>query len=232
MGLAGTGAVAIWHDIVPEGRDGFYAWHGLEHMPERVAIPGFQRGRRYVAIDADLEYFNLYEADSHDVVTGPAYQERLNDPTPWTVETVKHFRRVARSICRVEASEGPGQGGLVATLRYDVSPEAAVAHAEAVAEQILTRLCEEPQIAGAHLLIADREASAVDTAERKARGEANMIPSWIIVLEGWGDVGPFTDLCKTRVLTPLANEPGVTAAPDFGTYRLQATAVPPGQKPE
>ena len=25
MGLLGTGAVAIWHDIAPEGRDDFYA---------------------------------------------------------------------------------------------------------------------------------------------------------------------------------------------------------------
>ena len=29
----GGGAVAIWHDIAPEGLDEFYAWHGEEHMP-------------------------------------------------------------------------------------------------------------------------------------------------------------------------------------------------------
>ena len=52
MSLAGEGAVAIWHDIAPEGRGEFYAWHGHEHMPERAAIPGFLRGRRYVAIMA------------------------------------------------------------------------------------------------------------------------------------------------------------------------------------
>jgi len=50
MSLAGKGAVAIWHDIVPEGRDEFYAWHGREHMPERAGIPGFLRGRRYIAL--------------------------------------------------------------------------------------------------------------------------------------------------------------------------------------
>ncbi len=38
-----AGAVAIWHDIVPEGLQEFYAWHGEEHMPERVSIPGFRR---------------------------------------------------------------------------------------------------------------------------------------------------------------------------------------------
>ena len=46
MSLAGSGAVAIWHDIAPEGREAFYAWHGTELMPVRAAIPGFLRGRR------------------------------------------------------------------------------------------------------------------------------------------------------------------------------------------
>jgi hypothetical protein len=112
MSLAGEGAVAIWHDIAPEGREEFYAWHGEEHMPERVGIPGFLRGRRYVAIRAELEFFNLYEASSPQVVIGVDYRARLENPTPWTVATVKHFRSVARSVCRVAATYGRGQGGL------------------------------------------------------------------------------------------------------------------------
>lgn len=64
MSLAGTGAVAIWHDIAPEGRSELYAWHGKEHMPERTGIPGFLCGRRYVAIDGQPEFFNLHETDS------------------------------------------------------------------------------------------------------------------------------------------------------------------------
>ena len=50
MALAGLGAVAIWHDILASGHVNFYAWHGNEHMLERVTIPGFLRGRRYVSI--------------------------------------------------------------------------------------------------------------------------------------------------------------------------------------
>jgi hypothetical protein len=55
MSLAGEGAVVIWHDIAPEGRAQFYAWHGREHMPERLGIPGFLRGRRYVALAGSPE---------------------------------------------------------------------------------------------------------------------------------------------------------------------------------
>ena len=45
MALSGEGAICIWNDITDEGRDEFYAWHLAEHMPERVGIPGFLRGR-------------------------------------------------------------------------------------------------------------------------------------------------------------------------------------------
>jgi hypothetical protein len=46
MALMGHGAVAIWNDVAPEGLAEFYEWHHREHMPERVSIPGFLRGRR------------------------------------------------------------------------------------------------------------------------------------------------------------------------------------------
>src|SRR5829696_2908890 len=115
MSLAGEGALAIWHDIAPEGRGQFYAWHGGEHMPERVGIPGFLRGRRYVSVQGVPEFFNLYETASSDVVKGADYLTRLNAPTPWTVSTVRHFRGVARSLCAVAVSAGEGQGGLMAT---------------------------------------------------------------------------------------------------------------------
>jgi hypothetical protein len=58
------GVVAIWHDLLPEAKDAFYEWHNREHMPERAGIPGFRRGRRYIATAGGPEYFNLYEADS------------------------------------------------------------------------------------------------------------------------------------------------------------------------
>ena len=67
MSLAGKGVVAIWHDLLPEAKDDFYEWHNREHMPERVGIPGFRRGRRYIAISGAPEFFNLYEAENETV---------------------------------------------------------------------------------------------------------------------------------------------------------------------
>ena len=52
MALAGKGAIIIWNDITPEGRDEFYDWHLHEHIPERLGVPGFRRGSRSIAIIA------------------------------------------------------------------------------------------------------------------------------------------------------------------------------------
>jgi hypothetical protein len=221
MALAGEGAVAIWHDIAPEGRAAFYAWHGEEHMPERVGIPGFLRGRRYVAIDADLEFFNLYEALSPQALTGSDYQGRLNAPTPWTRETVRHFKRVSRSICRVAATFGRGHGGLVATWRYDVDVADADAHLARMCGEILPAVARRPDVAGVHLIVADADASAMKTEEQKVRTEANVIPRWILMLESWGDEASFAALCNAALPDDLLLRAGARGALGRGLYRLQ-----------
>ena len=220
MALAGSGAVAIWHDIVPEGRAAFYDWHGREHMPERAAIPGFLCGRRYVAVEGLPEYFNLYETRDPSVVSGSEYLAKLNAPTSWTVSTVKHFRGVSRSLCAVPASFGEGQGGLMATYRYDVRDEDGAQHRQRMAAR-LSALAAEPGIAGAHLLVADTEASAVDTAEKKVRKEKNAIPRWIVLVESWDDEGPF--VAAARAFAADAVFSGVLEAPEWAVYRLQNT---------
>jgi hypothetical protein len=218
MGLAGTGAVAIWHDIAAEGRDEFYAWHGSEHMPERVGVPGFLRGRRYIAAQGGPEFFNLYETASPAVVSGADYLARLNDPTPWTKSTVTHFRNVARSLCEVAASAGDGQGGLMATFRYALPEAAGAAHCARIVRDVVPATARERNIAGCHFLIADQAASAVETEEKKVRGEKNLVPRWIVLVESWGDERPFVDWCARFAQGAFAD---ASQAPDWAVYRLQ-----------
>ena len=227
-GLAGSGALAIWHDIAPEGRDTFYAWHGSEHMPERLGIPGVLRGRRYIGIQASLEFFNLYETTDIGVLRGPDYAARVNNPTPWTLEAVRHFRAVARSICGVEysSSNGNSQGGLIATLRYDVADAHTDAHRQALRDRALPALAQAPGIAGVHLLSADDKASGAQNAEQRARATANAVPRWILLVEGWGDEAPFMERLRDFCAAPklLALHAVDPFALDF--YRLQTTVTP------
>ena len=184
MSLAGLGAVCIWHDLLPEARDDFHQWHNREHMPERVGIPGFRRGRRYVAVAGTPEYFNLYEADSPEVLGGQDYLNRLNTPTEWTRRVVPSFRNVSRSICRVVYTDGVGQGGFVLTQRFDVGKRDRPRVAEALRRRLLPSLCDNKGISGAHLCLADESVSKVETAEKKARADTTQVPTWIVLIEG------------------------------------------------
>jgi len=219
MSLAGKGAVAIWNDITPEGRGEFYAWHGSQHMPERAGIPGFLRGRRYVALEGTPEFFTLYETVSPRTVTSPDYLARLNDPTPWTTATIPYFRNVARSLCEVWASFGEGQGGLMATFRYAIDDTRADDHRKRMTQIELPVFADARGVAGCHLLVADEAASAIETAERKVRNEKILVPRWIVLVESWDDAEPFKELCH-ELLSDEAFE-DVATQPELGIYRLQ-----------
>ena len=223
-----SGAVAIWHDIAPEGLAEFYAWHGEEHMPERVSIPGFRNGRRFIAKAADLQFFNLYETDSPDVVRGPDYKARLDSPTPRTLSAVRHFRHVARSLCRVVASRhaaqsGIAQGGLVATLRYDIDEASEPAHLDIFRQQIMPSLAGCAGIAAVSLLVADRAASGYVNAEQRARGAANLVPPIILLVEGWADESAFVAQVNAVLAPEVLQRHALTGTANLGIYAHQLT---------
>ena len=142
----------MWWDIAPEVRAEWEEWHTVEHMPERLSIPGFLRGTRWT--DGDGAYFVLYETASLDTVTGGAYLERLNDPTPWSRRMMPHHRNMVRSLCLVRCGYGEGVPGMLATLRFSGdAPE----------------LPRRRGVTGAHFLEA-QPMTGTPTAEQKIRG--------------------------------------------------------------
>lgn len=184
MSLSGTGLIAIWHNLQEAVRADFYEWHNREHMPERLAVPGFRRGRRYRALEGGPEYFNLYETADVSVLSSPAYLARLNAPTVWTRRVVPGFRDVARALCRVHASLGVGQGGVMLTQRFAIAATERVRVATRLADDVLPAIAAQPGITGAHLCLADEAVSSVATVESVARGTPTLVPTWIVLIEG------------------------------------------------
>jgi hypothetical protein len=224
MSLAGEGLIAIWNGVAPEARDAIYEWHNREHMPERVGIAGFRRGRRYRAIEADVEFFTLYETDTPLVHTGSDYTARLNDPTPWTQRSVSGFLDTSRSLCRVAASFGTGQGGLLVTYRYDVSPGHEEAQRHLLAHDILPALADAPGVVGVHLGIADHAASAIETAEKKDIAKP-LIPNWVILVEGGSEPAPLLAACDAALPEARLSASGAIAPIRRGLYQLQYTRL-------
>ena len=224
VSLAGEGVVAIWHGIRPEGRADFYEWHNREHMPERVGIPGFLRGRRYIAHEGAPEFFTLYETATPEVLEGADYLARLNAPTEWTRRATRHFTDTSRSLCRVALSLGRGAGGWLMTWRYDVA-QAREDEQRTRLEPVLHEIAQAPGIVGAHLCIADAKASAIETEEKKGRPK-NAVPGWVVLAEGGTERDALPAACR-RLMTP-AFFTGAGALPGVqrGLYQLQNAILP------
>lgn len=215
MSLLGKAVVAIWNDILPEGRDNFIEWHNREHIPERVSIPGFLRGRRYIAEQGIPEYFTLYEAADAQVLVDQPYLDRLNNPTPWTKRSTADFRNTTRGVCNNDYSHGCGDGGIIATFRFDVAD-----NDKATIRSMLTdALCKTGKlngISGAHLCIADSGASRLETAERKGRQVG--VPNWIIMIEG-GSASSVSDAADD--LARKLSSADLVGPVEVGLYRLE-----------
>ena len=220
MALAGQGAITIWQDAKPQARADFFEWHNREHMPERVAIPGFLRGRRWMAIDGAPEFFTLYETEGPQVHTSTAYLERLNHPSPWTRRIAPGMENNIRSLCRVAFSAGPGQGGLLVTLRYDVIPESEASMLRLLTGKILPALAQRPGITGTHLCLADRAASSIQTEEKKSRPLLALVPAWVILVEGAAEQSSLVAACDDALGNAVLAASGACGI-SRGLYQLQ-----------
>lgn len=218
MTLLGRGAVTIWNDIDPAGREIFYAWHEQEHMIERVGIPGFLRGRRYIAIDAEIEWFTLYETTTAAVMSGPDYLARLNSPTEWTRRAVREFRNVTRGLTEVVAGRGVTDGACLLAVGMTAEEEV-VAALRGQAPGLIEDLAAIPGVCSAHLTEADRAASRIVTAEKRVRGAANDVPDLVVMLES-SRIEPLA-AARAKLDTALAAIPGLHMLRRPATYRLE-----------
>jgi hypothetical protein len=178
MPLIGNGIVAIWNDILPEMRDEFFEWHPREHMQERMGVPGFLRGRRFISTGGGEEFLTLYEASEPELLVSEVYRKRLSNPTEWSLKVLPSFRNNLRGVCRIITSHGYGDGGYMLTLRYD-APDEADDSAVAAAVQVWI---DRPRLTGVHLIRTDRTLSTIDPSLN--RGRTISAPDRILLVEG------------------------------------------------
>ncbi|MBL27665.1 MAG: hypothetical protein CMM50_08970 [Rhodospirillaceae bacterium] len=218
MPLLGKGVMAFWNDITAEGEADFNHWHVYEHIPERVGVPGFLRGRRYTALSGTPKYFNFYETENVGTLTSKPYLDRLNDPTPWSKRSLANFRNSNRTLCDVTLSQGRGEGAVIATFRLSAAPGRADALREWLAETAFPALAEQPGIVAVHLLEADQTASRAETKEKSIRDKPDEVADWVILLEGV-EAGP-VEAARADLLSDASLAAQGATKPDVGIYRL------------
>ena len=220
MALAGLGVLAIWHGIADEAEADFVAWHVQEHIPERVGVPGFLKGRRYVALSGTPKYFNFYETESPAALTSQAYLDRLNAPSDWTKRVVRHFKDTSRTVCSVAASLGTGDGGFVAAIRLMASAEADIEPNRFRAE-IMEKLAKAPGIVGVHLLQGERGLGKEPTAEKALRDRPDDTASWILLIEAVEERALMDAVAAHAMPEALRACAAFYREEDFGIYQVQ-----------
>jgi hypothetical protein len=76
-----AGILALWNDCREGSEHEYEAWYRGEHLRERVGLPGFRFGRRYIAVaGTSPRYFTYYETETPDArVAGLSRARRQPD---------------------------------------------------------------------------------------------------------------------------------------------------------
>jgi len=182
----GSGLMAFWARIENSYLDRFRQWHNSEHMPERVSIPGFLAGQRYLGHGTDNYFLMMYETREPAVLGGADYLARLNAPTAWTRESLPHFREPARNIYRRLAVQGASDlfvAPCLVSMRFN---------AEAVEPGLVASVAAQPGAGRTRLFEIDSAISGIQTSERKIYGGGPGEQRWLLLVEcaiGAGDAG-------------------------------------------
>jgi hypothetical protein len=111
----------------PAFEDEFNAWYDTEHIPERLAVPGFETALRYVCIAGAPRYLAMYDMRNPAVLDSAEYlRVSFDKSSPWTkrvTSRVRIYRSAGRQVYPGNALTGKAPRTLL--LRFSSLPPSA-----------------------------------------------------------------------------------------------------------
>jgi hypothetical protein len=110
--------------------DEFHDWYDLEHIPERLRVPGFINAERWVSDENPNVVVATYDLETHGVLRSAPYLAIGGENSSvWTKRVTAMAHRILRfegeQLVPGEAVAPPGAGGLVvASMNVDPAAEA------------------------------------------------------------------------------------------------------------
>lgn len=209
MTKSSAGILAIWNDCTAGMEREYEHWYRTEHLAERVGVKGFISGWRYVAVDAEPNYFTHYTTESVDVLFSPAYEERMNNPTPLTQQIMAGvFHNCTRAICERVLRLGDARGAFAVVARFASAQDAGELSDE------LQRMAQRDNVLRCELWSASTRATQASFAEVEIRGPDNTIAACVVV--------ETTDEDDAREVMRAAGG-RLAGADQIGIYRLIGT---------
>ena len=224
MALFGAAILAVWNEVVPADEADFIAWYIDEHLPERTAVPGMTRGRKYRALEGGSPAnMALYEAETLDVLTEGAYRVQLDNPTDWTRRVTSRFTFMRRAICEVIATAGQGVGGFATVFHFHPAP-GGQAQVRAWVERLVPDLAALPGISGAHCWVGAEGEPVTPTSALSARAVSDPPVRWVLAIEAV-DRAALVE-ARNAVLASDPSGHGVDAISSYPVYQLQYALSP------
>ena len=202
--LKGQGLLSLWNGVDPERWDEYNLWHAREHVPERLAVPGIMRARRYHRGNGPLpEFLTLYELASNAVLNSAPYRALLENPTPWSQSMRPSFRGFFRVGHLAVSSQGGGVGSALMATTFDE-----VSVPEGFWEELAGRVLRETAATAIHVLKKDPSVAPVPFTVPSA-GEAAYADGGAIMIECY-DRSRLDDIA--RMLDPALDAQGLVPA--------------------
>ena len=106
----------------PELEAEFNDWYETEHIPVRLALPGFSRAVRYRECDAERKYLAIYEIDDLAVLESAGYNVVKTQPSERTAFMLKNVKGFTRYTCTELFDTGavPDPGPYLSAVAFEV----------------------------------------------------------------------------------------------------------------
>jgi len=103
----------------------FNDWYETEHIPVRLALPGFSRAVRYKECVGGRKYLAIYEIDDLAVLEGPGYNIVKTKPSERTARMLKSVKGFTRYTCTLAYDSGsrPERGKYLCAVAFAVPCE-------------------------------------------------------------------------------------------------------------
>jgi hypothetical protein len=91
--MSNKGFLLVMMQPPPAFEEEFNAWYDTEHIPERLAVPGFETGVRFVCIAGHPRYLAMYDLAKPEVLESPEYLRVAHQNfSPWTRRVTSRVR--------------------------------------------------------------------------------------------------------------------------------------------
>jgi hypothetical protein len=126
-GAMAKGVLIAAMDFSAAPEDEFHDWYDLEHIPERLRVPGFLNGERWIGATDPKISVATYDLDDVGVLKSPPYLAVGGENgSPWTKRTAR-FRK---SLMRYEGEQvfpgdrtAPATATALLVIAMNVAPE-------------------------------------------------------------------------------------------------------------